>query len=88
MVERAFTDTGRTWDQDLRDTLPDGLTEALPDLAPTVLFTAWSLTRRGYSAQYLNRLFNLTAQQSRMIITQARSSPPDRHQGIGPSDPR
>ena len=77
MVERAFTDTGPTLDQELHDTLPVRLTDALPHVASAVAFTGWLLARRGYSARGLSRMFTLTAEQSRMITTQARSSPPD-----------
>ena len=54
VVECAFTDTGPTLDQELRDTLPVRLTDALPDVAPAMAFTAWLLASRGYSVRDLS----------------------------------
>lgn len=61
--------------------MPVRLTDALPDVAPAVAFTASLLACRGYSARDLSRVFILTTEQSRMITTQARSSPPESDQG-------
>jgi VIT1/CCC1 family predicted Fe2+/Mn2+ transporter len=61
--------------------VPVRLTDALPDVAPAVAFTASLRARRGYSARDLSRVFILTTEQSRMITTQARSSPPESDQG-------
>jgi hypothetical protein len=55
---------GPTLEQELRNTLPVTLTDALPDLAPAVAFTAWLLARRGYSARDLSRRLTLTAEHS------------------------
>jgi hypothetical protein len=79
-----------TDDQDLRDAVPSPLVDALPEVAPAVLFTAWSLARHGYGARDLSHLFTLTGEQSRTILAHAWSSTRDgvhRPEGAAPSSP-
>ncbi|HEV3358501.1 MAG TPA: hypothetical protein VG247_17025 [Pseudonocardiaceae bacterium] len=73
LVEQAFDEGApRSLDQDLRDVVPADLIAALPDVDPAVLFTAWSLARHGHTAADLARMFTLTDDQTRAIISRLR----------------
>jgi hypothetical protein len=62
---------------DLVDAIPADLRRALPEVAPAVLFTAWSLARHGHTARDLSRVLTLTDEQSSVITAYLRSPSDD-----------
>lgn len=60
---------------DAAATVPDELRRALPEVAPAVLFTGWSLAHHGYTVRDLTRILTLTPEQSRVIISHRRPAP-------------